>query len=98
MTLRDVIEVVVGLLAGCGGVLVAIGLLAAILVCLDELPGKLRQRVCGGRRLRLERYRAEQALHSLRREAIHDMLETARTHRYAYNDDVIEGTAVEVRE
>jgi hypothetical protein len=96
MTLHDVIEVVVGLLVGGAGFLVAAGLLVAVLVCVDELPGKLRQWVSGGRSLRLEQYRAEQALHSIRREAVHDMLETARTHRNAY-DDVIEGTAVEIR-
>jgi hypothetical protein len=96
--LRDLIEVVVGLLVGGVGFLVVGGLLFVAIVSVEELAGKLRWRVCRGRGLRLERYRAEQALHGIRREAIHDMLKTARTHRYVYDDDVIEGAAVEVRE
>ncbi len=97
MALRDVIEVVVGLLIGGVGVLVVFGFLFLAIVSVEELAGKVRRRVYRGRSLRLEQYRAERSLHDIRRQAIHDMLETARTHRYPY-DDVIEGTAVEIRE
>jgi hypothetical protein len=89
MSLRDVIEGFVPLLVGCGA-----GLAAFVVMSVAELIGKVRR----GRSLRLERYRAEQSLHEIRRDAICDMLETARTQRYAYDGDIIEGTAVEVRQ
>jgi hypothetical protein len=97
MARHDVIEVVVGVVAGGAGVLVVFGFLFVAFVSVAELAGKVRERMFGGRDLQLEQYRAEQDLHSIRREAIHEMLEAARTHRNAYDDDVIEGTAVEVR-
>jgi hypothetical protein len=98
MTLGDLIEGVAELLVGLGAGLVVFGLLFLLVVSVVELVGNARRRVCHGRRLRLEQYRAEQALHSIRREAIRDMLEAERGHRYAHNDpDIIEGTAVEVR-
>jgi hypothetical protein len=89
MSLRDVIEGFVPLLVGCGA-----GLAAFVVLSVAELIGKVR---CD-RSLRLERYRAEQSLHDIRRDAIHDMLETARTQRDAYDGDVIDGTCVEVRQ
>lgn len=98
MVLRDVIEVVVGLLVGCGGAFVAIGLLMAIIVGAEELSGRLRQRLSGDRSLRLEQYRAEQALHGIRRQGVLDLLAAERQHRMAAEDGVIEGFAVEVRE
>jgi hypothetical protein len=90
MTLHDVIEGFAPLLVGCGA-----GLAAFAFLCVAELIGKIRCRVLRGQRLRLEQYRAEQALHSIRRQAVHNMLETARTHPGTY-DDVVEGTAIEV--
>ncbi len=96
MTLSGVIEVVVGLLVGGVGALLAFGFLFVAFVSAAELAGKVRERMSGGRSLQLEQYRAEQALHDIRREAVHDMLETARTQRYADDPNVIEGTAVEV--
>lgn len=98
MILRDLIEVVVGLLVGGVGFLVAGGVLFVAIVSLEGLAGELRRRVSRGRSLRLEQYRAEQAIHGIRRQAIHDMLEAERTHRNIHDGDVIEGTAVEVRE
>jgi hypothetical protein len=44
-----------------------------------------------------DQYQNEQIIRSIRREAIRDMLEAERDQRYAYDSDVIEGTAVEVR-
>ncbi len=41
-------------------------------------------------------YQAEQVIRSIRREAIRDMLEAEREERYAYDPDIIEGTAVVV--
>jgi hypothetical protein len=81
----------VALFLVCGGG----GLAAFFVLWVAELLGKLRRRLRRNKRLRLEQYRAEQALHNIRRDAIHDMLETARTYRDTY-DGIIEGTAVEV--
>lgn len=96
MMLRDLIEVIVGLLVGGVGFVVAFGFLFVAIVSVEELAAKVRRRLCRGRELQVEQYRAEQALHHIRRDAIHDMLATARTRGDA-DDDVIEGTAVEVR-
>jgi hypothetical protein len=99
MTLRDVIEVIVGLLVGSVGFFVVFGFLFVVAVSVAELGGKARRRMCRGRSLRLEQYRAEQALHDIRREAIRDLLETARVQRYANDDpEIIDGTAVEIRQ
>jgi hypothetical protein len=98
MVLHDLTEVVVGLLGGGVGFFVVVGLVFLAIVSVEEIAGKVRQRVCAGRDLQLERYRAEQDLHDIRREAIHDMLEAEQAERYAYDPDVIEGTAVEVRQ
>jgi hypothetical protein len=73
------------------------GVAAFVVLSVAELVGKLRRRLHRDRRLRLERYRTEQAIRSLRREAIRDMLEAERTHLYGHHDpEVIDGTAVEV--
>lgn len=49
-------------------------------------------------RLDYERYRAEEEIRNIRREAICDLLEAERAHRYAYHDpNIIESTAVEVK-
>lgn len=98
MTLRDLIEVVLGLLAAGVIFLVAGGALFVAIVSIEELAGKLRRRMSRSRNLRLEQYRAEQTIHGIRRQAIHDMLDAARTHRSFDDGDVIEGTAVEVRQ
>jgi len=82
---------VVGVVAAAGFVLWAvIGLVAAAEWVRDHLPIRAR--------LDYERFHAEQSIRSIRRQAIHDMLEAERAARYAYDDpDIIEGTAVEVR-
>lgn len=92
MTLHTLTHAFAPLLIGVGG-----GLLAFVALSVAEFIGKLRDRIRRRRGLLLEQYRAEQAIRNIRREAIHAMLETARPHRNAYDDDVIEGTAVEVR-
>ncbi len=84
----------VALFLVCGGA----GLMAFAVVSIAEYVGKIRRRARRRTRLRLEQYRAEQAIRCIRREAICDLLEAERVHRYARNDpDIIESTAVEVR-
>lgn len=81
---------VCGVIAVAGFVLWAvIGLIAAAEWVRDRLPRRVR--------LDYERYCAEQSIRSIRRQAIHDMLEAEHAHRYAYDPDIIEGTAVEVK-
>jgi hypothetical protein len=78
----------------CGGA----GLTACAVLAIAEYVGKIRRRARRRIRLRLEQYRAEQAIRNIRREAICDLLEAERAHRYAYNDPgIIESTAIEVR-
>ena len=84
------------LLAVCGVVVVAgfllwavIGLVAAAEWVRDRLPIRAR--------LDYERFHAEQSIRSIKRRAVHEMLEAERAVRYAYDPDIIEGTAVEVR-
>ena len=50
-------------------------------------------------RLDYERYRAEEALRSIKRRAVYELLTAEHTHRdqIEHYADVIEGTAVEVR-
>jgi hypothetical protein len=77
----------------CGG-----GLMVVVVLAIAERVGKIRRRARRRTRLRYERYRAEQAIRDIRRQAICDLLVAERAYRYAYNDpDIIESTAVEVR-
>ncbi len=93
MILHRLIHIFTPLLV-CGGV----SLVIFFAISVAELVGKVRRRVRRRRRLRLEQYRAEQAIRRIRRAAVHDMLQASRAQHYAYDDpDIIEGAAVEVR-
>ena len=83
------------LLVGCGGAALAgFGIWAGVgLIALAE---SVCDRLRNQSRLDYERYHAEQAIRSIRRAAIRDMLEAERDQRYAYDSDVIDGTAVVV--
>jgi hypothetical protein len=49
-------------------------------------------------RLEHERYRAEQAIRGIKRQAVHELLTAEREHRdRSGNGEIIEGTAIEVR-
>jgi hypothetical protein len=62
-----------------------------------DVVRKVRSRRRHHRNLWIEQYHAEQAIRSIRREAIRDMLEAECIQRRAYDDpDIIEGTAVVV--
>lgn len=90
MTLWGLIQWVAFFLL-CGG-----GLMVVVVLSVAERVDKIR-RARRRTRLGLERYRAEQAIRSIRRQAICDLLEAERAHRCAYHDpEVIESTAVEV--
>jgi hypothetical protein len=78
----------VAVLAGFG-VWAVIGLIAAW--------ERVRDRLGARDNLDYAVFRAQQEIRDIRRQAIHDMLEAERDQRYAYDPDVIEGTAVEVR-
>lgn len=97
MVLRDLIAGIVGLIVGGLSCLVVYGVLFVVLVAAVEFFGRVRRRVCRRRNLRLEQYRAEQALRHIRRQAIHDLLDATHTHQDVGDSDVIEGTAVEIR-
>lgn len=92
MTLHDLPHWV-ALFVVCGGG----GLTMIACIWVAEAIETRRVRLRRRRTLQLEQYRAEQAIHIIRRQAIHDMLEAERTHPNSYDGDVIEGTAVEVR-
>ncbi|MHB8243572.1 MAG: hypothetical protein ACYDHN_16490 [Solirubrobacteraceae bacterium] len=95
MTLAlDILNVV---LIGCAVLVVGgfalwivIALIAFVEWICDHLPGN------SGREY--ERYRAQQEIRSIRRQAVRDMLDAESAQRLAYSDpDIIEGTAVEWR-
>jgi hypothetical protein len=93
MTLHGLIYWV-ALFLVCGGA----GLMAFAVVSIAEYVAKIRRRARRRTRLRLEQYRAEQAIRSIRREAIYDLLKAEHAQRYARNHpDIIESTAVELR-
>jgi hypothetical protein len=73
------------------------GLVAFIALSVAEFIGDRRDRARRRNAMRVEQYRAEQSIRSIRREAIREMLEAECDQRYAYDPNVIEGTAVEVR-
>lgn len=76
----------------CGGG----GLTAFAVLSITEYVGKIRRRRRRRQRLRFEQYQAEQAIRSIRREAIRAMLAAERGYDPA-SGEVIEGTAVEVK-
>ncbi len=93
MTLHGLIHWV-ALFLVCGGG----GLAVVAVIWVAESIEMIRSRRRRCRSLRVERYRAEQALRDIRRQAIRDLLITERVQRVACDDpDVTESTAVEVR-
>jgi hypothetical protein len=90
-----VLHVLFWLLCGCAGV-AAGGLVICAAIGLIALAEGVRDRLRSQARLDYERYSAEQSIRSIRREAIRDMLDAERDQRYAYDPDIIEGSAVVV--
>jgi hypothetical protein len=87
------LHVLFWLLCGCAGVAAGVLVTCAVFGLIALAEG-VRDRLRNQARLDYERYSAEQSIRSIRREAIRDMLEAERDQRYAYDSDVIEGTAV----
>ena len=93
MTLHSLIYWV-ALFLVCGGG----GLAVVAVIWLAESVETIRSRRRRCRSLRVERYRAEQAIRGIKRQAIRDLLVAERVQRTVCDDpDVIESTAVEVR-
>jgi hypothetical protein len=83
-------------LMGCAGGVVA-GFVIWVVIALIAVVEWVHDRLRSISRLEYEHYRAEQEIRSIRRQAVHDMLEAESEQRLAYHDhDIIEGTAVEV--
>jgi hypothetical protein len=93
MTLHSLIHWV-ALFLVCGGGGLAVVAVIWVAKSVETVRSRRRQR----RSLWVERYRAEQAIRGIRRQAIRDLLVAERAQRVACHDpDVIESTAVEVR-
>lgn len=83
-------------LIGCA-VLVVGGFVLWIVIALIAFVEWICDHLPGSSGLEYERYRAQQEIRSIRRQAVRDMLEAESRQRLAYCDaDVIEGTALEV--
>ncbi len=93
MTLHSLIYWV-ALFLVCGGG----GLAVVAVIWVAKSAETIRSRRRQHKNLWVARYRAEQALHGIRRQAIRDLLVAERAQHVACHDhDVIESTAVEVR-
>ncbi len=83
-------------LLGCAGGVVA-GFVIWIVIALIAFGEWVLDRLPRGSRLEYQRYRAEQDIRGIRRQAVLDLLDAEHDQRLAYDDhDIIEGTAVEV--
>jgi hypothetical protein len=87
------------------GLLVALSILdlvAGAVIWLYWITGRVEhvwRHLRRGSRLDYQRYQAEQALRSIKRRAIHELLTAEREHRdLGGSGEIIEGTAVEVRQ
>ncbi len=93
MTLHSLIYWV-ALFLVCGGGGLAVVAVIWVAKSVETIKSRRRQR----NNLWVARYRAEQTIRGIRRQAIRDLLIAERAQRVACHDpDVIESTAVEVR-
>jgi hypothetical protein len=77
------------------------GLVAGAMIWLFWIAGRVERvwrYLRRGSRLDDERYRAEEAIRSIKRRAVHELLTVEREYRdHSGSGEIIEGTAVEVR-
>jgi hypothetical protein len=74
-------------------------LVVGVIVGVASVVGATWRRLRRNSRLDYQRYQAEEAIRAIKRRAVHEMLTAERQYRdLGGSDEIIEGTAVEVRE